>query len=93
MAALAGLHLGLQTQYWQSYEASKADVLKVGKPISALRSRFAQHSSLIDEALRQAKRSDAQVLWIPMVARKQFWTVLVDAQSAQPVAYLPIDSF
>lgn len=93
MAALAGVHLGLQPQYWQSYEASKAEVLQAGKPIPALRARFPAQAGLIDDALKQSGRSQTQVLWVPMVARKAFWTVLVDAQTAEPVGFIPLDSF
>ena len=93
MAALAGVHLGLQAQYWQAYELCRAEVLKTGKPMAELRQRFAAQSALIDDAVRGARRSDAQLLWVPMVSRKEFWTVLVDAQTAQPLAFLPIDSF
>ncbi len=90
---LSGVYLGVQAQYWQAYEANRADVLKVGKPLADLRKRFTKEAELIDAAVRKAGRADAQLLWLPMVARKQFWTVLVDAQTAQPLAFLPIDSF
>jgi hypothetical protein len=90
MIALNGVHLGLQAQYWQPYEASRADV---GKPMAELHKRFTKEAALINEAVQSAGRVDAQLLWVPMVARKDFWTVLVDAQTAQPLAYLPIDSF
>jgi hypothetical protein len=93
MAALSGAHLALQAQYWQPYEASRAEVLKVGKPLPELRKRFTTEASLIDEAVRSSGRQEAQLLWVPLSARKDFWTVLVDAQTAQPLAYLPIDSF
>lgn len=93
MAALAGVHLGLQAQYWQDYALSRAEVLKTGKPLAELRSRFSAQTELINQAVRSAGRAEAQLLWVPMVSRKEFWTVLVDAQSAQPLAFLPIDSF
>lgn len=93
IAALSGAHLALQAQYWQPYEASRAEVLKAGKPLSELRQRFAKQAALIDDAVRSAGRAEAQLLWIPLTARKAFWTVLIDAQTAQPLAFLPIDSF
>ncbi len=93
MIALNGIHLGVQAQYWQPYEASRAQVLKVGKAMPELRKRFAKEAPLIDAAVRSAGRTEAQLLWVPMVARKEFWTVLVDVQTAQPLAFLPIDSF
>ncbi len=93
MLELSGVHLGLQANFWQAYEASRANVIKVGKPLAELRKRFPAQSALIDEAVRDAKRTDTQLLWVPMVSRKEFWTVLVDAQTARPLAFLPIDSF
>jgi len=93
VAALSGLHLALQAEFWQSYEASTASVLKFGKPMKELRIRFASQSSMINQAVQASGRSDSQLLWVPMVAKKGFWTVLVDAQNAQPLAYLPLDSF
>ncbi len=93
MAALGGVHLGLQAQLWQPYEASRPEVLKVGKPMEELRKRFTKESALIDAAVKSAGRTDAQLLWVPMVARKSFWTVLVDAQTGKPLAFLPLDSF
>ena len=93
MLALNGVHLGLQTQYWKPYEASRADVLKVGRPLAELRQRFAKEAGLIDQAVGSAGKPEAQLLWLPMVGRKDFWTVLVDAQTAQPLAFLPLDSF
>jgi hypothetical protein len=93
MIALSGVHLGLQAQYWQPYEASRADVLKAGKPLAELRKRFTKEAALIDQAVRDAGQPEAKLLWLPMNGRKDFWTVLVDAQTAQPLAFLPIDSF
>jgi hypothetical protein len=93
MAALSGAHLALQAQYWQTYETSRAAVIKASKPLPELRKRFAPQASLIDEAIRSTGRQEAQLLWIPLSARKDFWTVLVDAQTAEPLAFLPIDSF
>jgi hypothetical protein len=93
MAALSGLHLGLQAQYWQTYEDSRAEVIKVGQPISVLRQRFAKETVLIDEAVRSAGQAETQLRWLPMNGRKDFWTVLIDAQTAQPLAFLPLDSF
>lgn len=93
MIALSGVHLGLQAQYWQPYEATRADVLKAGKPLAELRKRFVKEAALIDQAVRSAGQPEEKLLWLPMNGRKDFWTVLVDAQTAQPLAFLPIDSF
>ncbi|NJM43465.1 MAG: pilus assembly protein [Brachymonas sp.] len=93
MAAAAGVHEALQPQLWQPYTQSRAQVIKEGKQISELRKRFAQQGALIDKAVAQSGRTESQLLWLPMYGRKDFWTAIVDAQTAQPLAYLPLDSF
>jgi hypothetical protein len=93
MAAFAGAHLAFQTKYWQPYEASTADVLKAAQPMSELRKRFAQKSSQIDPAIASSGRAEAALRWLPMNGRKDAWTVLLDAQTAQPVAFIALDSF
>jgi hypothetical protein len=93
MAALSGAHLSMQAQYWQPYEASRAEVLKASKPMAELRQRFAKDAALIDQTVKNAGKPEAQLVWLPMHGRKDFWTVLLDAQTAQPLAYMPLDSF
>jgi hypothetical protein len=46
------------------------------------------------DRFRAAAGHTAQnTLYLQMVGRKSFWTVFVDARTAQVVAFLPLDSF
>jgi hypothetical protein len=93
MAALSGLSLSARPQLWQPYAQSVPEVLKVAKPVTVLQTRFAAQAGQIDEVLRQAGRTAAQTSYVPLVGHKGFWTVFVDPATAQPVAYMPLDSF
>lgn len=93
MAALGGVELSARPELWQAYSAAKDGVLLEAKPATQLKARFAAQSAAIDAVIAQAGRKAAEVKYVPMVGRKSFWTVLVDAQSAEILGYLPIDSF
>lgn len=93
LAALSGFQLSARPELWQDYALAAPQVLKAAKPVAALKTRFAAQSAQIDAAVQGTGRSEAAVKYVPMVGRKTFWTVLVDAQTAQPLAFLPIDSF
>ena len=68
-------------------------VLKAARPAADLRKRFAQQAGAIDAVLQAAGRQADNTLYVPMVGRKAFWTVFIDPVSAQPVAFMPLDSF
>jgi hypothetical protein len=93
MAAISGLQLSARPELWQDYPLAKAQVLAAAKPIAQLKTRFATQAGEIDASVLSTGRSENAVKYVPMVGRKSFWTVLVDATTAQPLAYLPIDSF
>jgi hypothetical protein len=93
MAALQGLTLSSRPDLWQSYEKSVPEVLKVARPASELKARFVNQAPEIDRVLTQAGRTAENTVYVPMAGRKSFWTVFLDASSAQVVAAMPLDSF
>lgn len=93
LAALQGLQLGARPDLWQTYEQSVPDILKAAKPVTLLKLRFAPQAADIDRVLSAAGHSDQNTLYLPMIGRKSFWTVFVDAKTAQVVGTMPLDSF
>jgi hypothetical protein len=93
MAALEGLSLSARPDLWQPYEKSIPEVLQVAKPVSELKTRFADQAAEIDRVLVQAGRTPQSTVYVPMAGRKSFWTVFLDGSTAQVVATMPIDSF
>lgn len=94
MQALQGVQIGARPDFWQPYESARARVLQAAKPVATLQSRFPARKADIDAALQRAGRSAADTAYLPVVARKaQAWTVLLDANTADIVGYVPLDSF
>jgi hypothetical protein len=95
MEAMAGIDIGSRPELWQSYEAAKPQVLAEMRPLDALKARFPQQAADIDEALKSHRqgRPDNAIGFIPLASRLSFWTVLLDTQTAEVIAFVPIDSF
>jgi hypothetical protein len=96
VAAIQGLSLSSRPELWQAYEKGRADVMQSAKPLSALVTRFAakpQERALLEAAITQGGPQANGWLWSPLAGRKSFWTVLLDPQTLQPVAFVPLDSF
>ncbi len=92
-AALGGLQLSAQPKLWQPYAASALQIKREALPVVVLKTKFPDQSGQIDAAIASSGKSIDQLLWLPMVARKSFWTVIIDAQTTKPLVYLPLDSF
>lgn len=96
MAALQGAALGARPDLWQSYEKAKPQILARARPLAELKTRFPARTGDIDRALKAASasvRPAAAIGYIPMVGRSTFWTVLIDANTAEVIAFVPLDSF
>jgi hypothetical protein len=96
MTALQGTSLSAQPALWQNYETAIPQVRKVVRPISELKSRFPQEAADIDSAISTAvpaKRPAGSIGYVPMIGRQTFWTALVDTNTAEVIAFVPIDSF
>ncbi|AFU48343.1 FimB [Acidovorax sp. KKS102] len=92
-AALRGFALAARSDLWQTYETAKGDVLKEAKPAANLYTRFPGRTVQIDQAVTATGRPVASLRYLPLLSRKMAWTVLLDANSAEPVGFLPLDSF
>jgi hypothetical protein len=93
LAALGGVDLSARPDLWEPYDASKERVLQAARPVQELKSRFASQTADIDAAVTASGRQVEDLVYLPMVGRKSFWTVLLDRKTAQPLGYLPLDSF
>lgn len=93
MMALQGLPLAARADLWEPYPKARERVLAAAKPLAELRQRFPLQATLIDKGVAQTQRQEATLLYLPMVERKSFWTVLLDAQTAEVRGFIPLDSF
>ena len=93
LQAAQGLAQAAQPGLWQPYEAGRADILKEAKPLAQLKSRFPNQAAAIDSAVAKSGFGADKLRYLPLLGRKDAWTVLIDSVNAQPVGFLPIDSF
>ncbi len=93
MAAFEGFPLAARSDLWQAYEPVRADVLKEAKPVAELRARFSNQAAQIDRAIAATGKPVTDVRYLPLLSRKTAWTVLLDTTTAEPLGYLPLDSF
>ena len=96
MTALQGASLSARPGLWQPYEKARSKILAIARPLEQLKSRFPARVTEIDAALKSAAatgRAAGSVSYLPMVGRQTFWTVLVDSNTAEVIAFVPIDSF
>lgn len=93
LAALRGLALGARPDLWQAYEAARPAVLAAAKPVSELRSRLPAQATSIDQAISVSGRSPDALVYLPLAARTTFWTVLLDARSADVAGFVAVDAF
>lgn len=93
MLATNGIPQAAQPALWQPYDAARADILRESHPAAQLKERFPQHADTIDQAVARTGLPLDQLRTLPLLSRKTAWTVLIDAQSAQPVGFVAVDSF
>lgn len=90
---VGGIPQAAQPALWQPYDAARADILRESRPAAQLKERFPQHADTIDQAVARTGLPLDQLHTLPLLSRKTAWTVLIDAQTAQPVGFVPVDSF
>ena len=93
LAAMLGAPLPARPDLWQPYADAVPDIVKAAKPAAQLKIRFPKEAADIDRVLADAGRTAYNVVYLPLVGRKSFWTVFLDPITAQIVVTMPLDSF
>jgi hypothetical protein len=93
LSALGGVSLSSRPDLWQPYEAGKNEILQIAKPVAQLRIQMPAKAVEIDGVLNATGRKPDTLLYVPLAGRKSFWTVFIDPQTAQPLAFMPLDPF
>lgn len=93
MAAVQGVPLGSRPDLWQRYDASREEVLRMAKPVSQLKQRFPEQIAAIDAVLVGKGVAAEDARYLPLAARKTFWTVLIDGRQGEILGFVSVDSF
>lgn len=92
--SLKGLEPSARPDWWQSYEQSKPQVLSRAQAVSVLRAKQPGKAALIDQAVAESGRAEADLRWVPMASFKVMdWVTFVDATSAEVRAFAHVDGF
>ena len=93
LKAAGGLSQAAQPHLWQSYDAARDQILQESRPAAQLKERFANQARMIDDAVILTGRPLSKLRYLPLLARRNVWTVLIDSDSAQPVGFVEVGSF
>lgn len=89
----AGLDLGSRPSYWQPWDAqARASAVKAGKPLPSAPAMKSPTPEMLDAIARTGRPAD-QLLYIPMLARRTDWSVLIDKTTGDVVGFVPLDGF
>jgi hypothetical protein len=92
--SLQGQEPSVRPDWWQNYDLSRAKVLARAKPVTDLRKKRPEANALIDHAIAQSGRAEADLRWLPITSFKSAdWVAFIDSQSAEILAYAAIDGF
>ena len=91
--AINGIAQAAQPALWQAYDLAHDAILQHAQTLAQLQARFPEHAQAIEHAVASSKLPAKQLRALPLLSRKKAWTVLLDAQTAQPVGYIDLDSF
>lgn len=91
--AISGIAQSAQPTLWQAYDLAHDAILQRAQTLTALKARFPEQTQTIDDAVAATKQQADSLRAMPILSRQKAWTVLLDAQTAQPVGYIDLDSF
>ncbi len=92
MAALQGLDLATRPDFWQSYEKAKTQIIAKAKPLADLKTRFPARAIDIDAAIITVP-ANTPIGYIPLHSRSNFWTVLINTNTAEVLGFVPLDPY
>lgn len=86
-----GHDIEFQPKYYRPIESSAQSLLGQAKDIQKLESHNKAAKAMVDSYLVSRKTSADSVAWLPLQARKNDVTMLVDKATGMPLEALPID--
>lgn len=90
---LGGVDLGARPSYWRPWDASaRALTLKAGKSVTNWLTDHPNQEAAVRAAVARTGLPVERLLFLPMLARRSDWSVLVDRETGDPVGFAPIDA-
>jgi hypothetical protein len=89
--AASGHDLQVFAQYYVPYAELAPQALKRSQPVAELRRRHPEEAATLDAALARLGRRDEDTRFLPLKARKQDMSVLLDATSGAFLGYAEVN--
>jgi hypothetical protein len=92
-SGLAGKDYSVLPEYYIPYEQDLAEVKQRAKPVRALEKAHPEAKPLVANAVAELEVPLERLVWMPVMHKSGFWTVLLDSDTGQPVSWLPVDPY
>ncbi|MEJ5150552.1 TfpX/TfpZ family type IV pilin accessory protein [Comamonas sp. MYb396] len=93
MLALGGVSEAAQANLWVPYEQVQSEVLAQAHPVQRLIDRFPTQADKIRQLLADHQLALDNAVYVPLIVKDAFWTVVLDKHQLDKPYYLDIDSF
>jgi hypothetical protein len=92
-SGLEGKDYSVLPEYYIAFEQDLAELKQRAKPVSDLEKRHKEAKPLVASAVAELKVPVERLVWMPVMHKDGFWTVLLDSDTGQPVSWLPVDPY
>lgn len=92
-SGLAGKDYSVLPAYYVPYEQGLPELKRRSKPVGELERRHPEAKPLVASAVAELQVPVERLLWMPVMHKSGFWTVLLDSDTGQPVGWLPLDPY
>lgn len=92
-SGLAGKDYSVLPAYYVPYEQGLPELKRRSKPVSDLEKRHPEAKPLVASAVAELQVPVELLVWMPVMHKSGFWTVLLNSDTGQPVSWLPVDPY
>jgi hypothetical protein len=92
-SGLSGKDYPVMPAYYIPYEQGVPELKRRSKPVSELEKRHPQAKPLVSSAVAELQTPVERLVWVPVMHKNGFWTVLLDSETGRPVSWLPVDPY
>lgn len=90
---LAGEDIGMRPEFWRPGRERSAAYASAAQPLAKLARQGPQRAAELKQAVQATGRPESQLGYLPLLARRTDWSMLVDLKDGSTVGYVHIDGF
>ena len=91
--ALAGNEEQLRPKFYVTWQSQIEKIRQKAQTLDVLEAKHPASKQLVQQALRGGGVPVERLRWLPVRHMKGFWTALVDTDTGEPVAWIPLDPY